>query len=83
MDEATAALDNESQKLVQAALDELQATQPRTTLTVAHRLSTVKDCTKIAFLGDGGVIECGSHDELLKLKANYYNLWCMQGEASE
>jgi len=50
LDEATAALDNESQKLVQAALDELQATQPRTTLTVAHRLSTVKDCTKIGEL---------------------------------
>mmetsp|Transcript_6312 Transcript_6312/g.14244 ORF Transcript_6312/g.14244 Transcript_6312/m.14244 type:complete len:1336 (+) Transcript_6312:149-4156(+) len=54
LDEATAALDNESQKLVQAALDELQVTQPRTTLTVAHRLLTVKDCDKIAFLGDGG-----------------------------
>ena len=44
LDEATAALDNESQKLVQATLDELQMTQPRTTLTVAHRLLTVKDC---------------------------------------
>ena len=49
-----AALNNESQKLVQLALDELQVKQPRTTLTVAHRLLTIKDCDKIAFLGDGG-----------------------------
>ncbi len=44
LDEATAALDNESQKLVQSALDELHVTQPRTTLTVARRLLTIKDC---------------------------------------
>jgi ABC-type multidrug transport system fused ATPase/permease subunit len=69
--------------LVQVALDELQATQPRTTLTVAHRLLTVKDCDKIAFLGDGGVLECGSHEELLKLKANYYDLWMLQGSGEE
>ena len=42
LDEATAALDNESEKIVQAALDEMQVTNPRTTLTVAHRLETVK-----------------------------------------
>jgi ABC-type multidrug transport system ATPase subunit len=79
----TAALDNESQKLVQAALDELQATNPRTTLTVAHRLMTIKDCDKIAFLGDGGVLEMGKHSELLALKGNYYNLWIMQGSEEE
>ena len=79
----TAALDNESQKLVQAALDELQATNPRTTLTVAHRLMTIKDCDKIAFLGDGGVLEMGKHSELLAFKGNYYNLWIMQGSEEE
>lgn len=83
LDEATAALDNESQKLVQAALDELQVTQPRTTLTVAHRLLTVKDCDQIAFLGDGGVLEMGKHSELLEMKGNYYNLWCMQNSDEE
>mmetsp|Transcript_6782 Transcript_6782/g.11064 ORF Transcript_6782/g.11064 Transcript_6782/m.11064 type:complete len:1348 (+) Transcript_6782:228-4271(+) len=83
LDEATAALDNESQKLVQAALDELQATNPRTTLTVAHRLMTIKDCDKIAFLGDGGVLEMGKHSELLALKGHYYNLWIMQGSEEE
>ena len=64
--------------MVQAALDELQATQPRTTLTVAHRLSTIKDCDKIAFLGDGVVQECGTHEELLELKGHYYDLWNLQ-----
>jgi len=78
-----AALDNESQKLVQAALDELQKTNPRTTLTVAHRLMTIKDCDKIAFLGDGGVLEMGTHSELLDLKGHYYNLWIMQGSEEE
>jgi len=81
LDEATAALDNESQKLVQAALDDLSADY--TTLTVAHRLLTVKNCTKIAFLGDGGVLECGSHEELVALKGNYRELWNMQGGGSE
>ena len=83
LDEATAALDNESQKLVQATLDELQVSQPRTTLTVAHRLLTVKDCDKIAFLGEGGVLEMGKHSDLLELKGNYYELWCMQNSEEE
>ncbi|KAL7533771.1 hypothetical protein ACHAXR_008989 [Thalassiosira sp. AJA248-18] len=83
LDEATAALDNESQKLVQAALDDLQVTQPRTTLTVAHRLLTIKDCDTIAFMGDGGVLEMGKHSDLLEMKGNYYQLWCMQGSEDE
>jgi len=64
-------------------LDELQATQPRTTLIVAHRVLTVKDCNEIAFLGDGGVLEIGTHDELLQLKGNYYDMWCMQTSEEE
>jgi ATP-binding cassette subfamily B (MDR/TAP) protein 1 len=83
LDEATAALDNESEKLVQAALDELQRTQPRTTLVVAHRLLTVKNCDKIAFLGDGGVQELGKHDELVEQKGRYHKLWTMQGAEEE
>jgi ABC-type transport system involved in Fe-S cluster assembly fused permease/ATPase subunit len=54
---ATAALDNESEKIVQAALDKMQETNPRTTLTVAHRLETVKNCDKIVVIDDGGVKE--------------------------
>ena len=44
---------------------------------------TIKDCDKIAFLGDGGVLEMGTHSELLDLKGHYYNLWIMQGSEEE
>jgi ATP-binding cassette subfamily B (MDR/TAP) protein 1 len=83
LDEATAALDNESEEKVQAALDGLQETQPRTTLVVAHRLLTVKKCTNIAFLGDGGVLEVGSFDRLVEKKGEFYKLWKMQGAEDE
>ena len=80
---ATSALDNESERVVQAALDELPKTQPRTTLTVAHRLVAVKRCDKIAVLDDGGVAELGSHDELVEQKGLYYDLWMKQGAKEE
>ena len=84
LDEATSALDNESERIVQEALDDLQLKQPRTTLVVAHRLITVKNCTKIAVLDGGGVKELGSHDELLQNKDGlYYELWQKQGGGSE
>lgn len=78
LDEATAALDNESEKIVQAALDRMQETNPRTTLTVAHRLETVKNCSKIVVLDKGGVEEEGTHQELLDLKGIYFSLWSKQ-----
>jgi len=78
LDEATAALDNESEKIVQAALDRMQETNPRTTLTVAHRLETVKNCDKIVVLDDGGVKEEGTHSELLSLNGLYHTLWTKQ-----
>ena len=68
-------MDNESEKIVQAALDDLQAKNPRTTLTVAHRLETVKNCDKIVVLGKGCVQEEGTHSELLELKGVYHSLW--------
>ncbi|KAG7348906.1 ABC transporter [Nitzschia inconspicua] len=83
LDEATAALDNESEEKVQAALASLQEKHPRTTLVVAHRLLTVKNCTIIAFLGDGGVLEIGTFDELVCKKGDFYKLWKMQGAEDE
>jgi len=83
LDEATAALDNESQKIVGAALENLQKTQPRTTLTVAHRLTTIKDSDKIVVLGDGGVIQVGTHESLLEEGGLYSELWKMQGVTEE
>lgn len=56
---------------VQAALDHLQAMQKRTTLTVAHRLSTIRNSDKIAVLNNGGVQELGTHEELLEKGGMY------------
>ena len=69
LDEATSALDTETERAVQAALDELAA--GRTTLAIAHRLSTVRDAEQIAVLESGRVAELGSHDELLELGGRY------------
>lgn len=65
LDEATSALDTQSEALVQDALDSLIQLQDTTIVLVAHRLSTVKDADKICVLGDGNIMEAGTHDELL------------------
>ena len=64
---------------MQEALDNMKKKQPRTTLVVAHRLVTVRDCDKIAVLGNGGVLELGNHDQLLDMKGLYHELWEKQG----
>jgi ATP-binding cassette subfamily B protein len=75
-DEATSALDNESEKAVQESLDKL--TENRTTLVIAHRLSTVRHAQRILVLTDNGIEELGTHDELIALKGAYANLYNMQ-----
>ncbi|KAJ2601056.1 hypothetical protein H4R99_003122 [Coemansia sp. RSA 1722] len=72
LDEATAALDSRSEKIVQKVLD--KAAKERTTLTVAHRLSTIQDCDMIVVFKNGRIVERGTHDELLALKGDYYLL---------
>ncbi|KAG5193165.1 P-loop containing nucleoside triphosphate hydrolase protein [Tribonema minus] len=72
LDEATSALDNESERQVQAALDRLRALQKRTTLVVAHRLSTIRNADKIAVVTGGCVRELGSHDDLVSLPGGLY-----------
>ncbi|MGI5869478.1 MAG: ABC transporter ATP-binding protein [Kiritimatiellia bacterium] len=63
LDEATSALDTESERMVQAAIDELMGRM--TVIVIAHRLSTIAKCDRIAVIADGGVAECGTHDDLL------------------
>lgn len=75
-DEATSALDSHSEKMVQKALDELA--QKHTTLVIAHRLSTIIDSSNIIVLGDGKVIEQGTHQELIQSGGEYKRLWEIQ-----
>ncbi len=76
LDEATASLDTESEKLVQEALDRLMST--RTTIAIAHRLSTIKNSDEIIVMHEGHIVEHGKHEELLVLNGYYKKLTDMQ-----
>ena len=76
LDEATSALDSESEKMVQDALAKLM--RGRTSIVVAHRLSTVASLDRIVVLDDGGIAEDGSHAELIEAGGAYARLWSRQ-----
>jgi subfamily B ATP-binding cassette protein MsbA len=76
LDEATSALDTESERVVQEALDRLM--KGRTTVVVAHRLSTVIGADRIVVIDKGRVLEQGAHDELIKAQGKYYSLYTMK-----
>ena len=78
LDEATSALDTVTEQRIQASLDELS--RGRTTIVIAHRLSTVKNADRIAVVEDEHIVEQGTHAELMKAKGYYWRLYTRQYE---
>ena len=76
LDEATSSIDTETEIALQKGLDELL--KGRTSFIIAHRLSTIQGADRIMYVDDGKIIESGSHEELLKQKGLYYNLYMSQ-----
>ncbi len=81
LDEATAAMDTETERLIQDALTSL--IQGRTTITIAHRLSTLKDCNKLFCIENGEIAEEGTHAELIAKKGVFFRLYTLQTEANK
>ena len=79
-DEATSALDSKSERAIQAELE--RVARGRTTLVIAHRLSTVMDADQILVLDHGRIVERGTHDELLAAQGEYARMWALQREAA-
>ena len=76
LDEATSSIDTRTELQVQEAFDKLM--QGRTSFVVAHRLSTIRNCDKIMYIDNGGIMESGTHDELMAKKGYYYKLYTAQ-----
>lgn len=76
LDEATSALDNEAEYQFQQALTPLL--ENRTAIIIAHRLSTIRHADRILFIKNGEIVECGTHDELIALKGEYYHFYTLQ-----
>src|SRR3954467_5432099 len=80
-DEATSALDSRSEKAIQAELERIS--KGRTTLVIAHRLSTVMDADQILVLSHGRIAERGTHSQLLEIKGEYARMWALQQEQAQ
>ena len=78
LDEATSALDNESEYYIQKALDNVM--KDRTTLVIAHRLTTIESADRIAVLDSGQIVELGTHEELMQLHGHYAQMYARDFE---
>ncbi len=78
LDEATSSIDVQTEKALQQGLNAML--QGRTSFIIAHRLSTIKNCDKIMYIDQGGIMECGTHEELMAKKGYYYQLYTAQME---
>lgn len=81
LDEATSALDNKSEQVIQESLKVLS--ENRTTITIAHRLTTIQEADRILVMTDQGIIEEGSHQDLMDLRGEYYRLYTKNGLTGE
>jgi ATP-binding cassette subfamily B protein len=76
LDEATSSIDVQTERALQTGLNAML--KGRTSFIIAHRLSTIKNCDKIMYVSDGGIQECGTHEELMEKKGAYYQLYMAQ-----
>ena len=76
LDEATSSIDVQTEKALQQGLNAML--KGRTSFIIAHRLSTIRNCDKIMYIDDGGIVECGNHEELMARKGYYYKLYTAQ-----
>ena len=81
LDEATSSIDTQTEKLLQEGIQEML--KDRTSFIITHRLSTIKNCDRILYIGNKGIMEAGSHDELMEKKGLYYQLYTMQAQGAQ
>ncbi len=78
LDEATSSIDVQTERALQTGLDRMLS--GRTSFIIAHRLSTIRNCDRIMYIDEGGIVESGTHDELMQKKGAYYHLYTTQME---